>query len=136
MRYLAVLLCLFPLFASAADVTLSWEWPDSYCPDDQGNVEPLTLSDIAAAEIYIATVPIPRVPASCDSAQDVPPSGAVIQQVSTPDTSVTIDLDCGPRYYFVMRLQDVNGTWSNFSAEAERLVECGRPDIPIIISLS
>lgn len=122
--------------ALAAEVTLTWSYPDSYCPDASGNVEPLPLSDIAAAEIYIATQPIPRVPGACGTEADVPPSGAVIQQVTTPDTSVTVDLQCGATYHFVMRIQDVNGQWSNFSTEAERIVDCGRPGIPIIISLS
>ncbi len=137
MRYLAVLLCLFPLFASAADVTLTWSWPDSYCPQPGQTVgDPLPLEDIAAAEIYIATAPIPRVPGACGAESDTPPSGAIIQQVTTPDTSVVIDLQCGATYHFVMRLQDVNGEWSNFSAEAERTLDCGRPGVPIIISLS
>jgi hypothetical protein len=136
MRSLLALLCLFPALAFATDVTLTWEWPDSYCPDASGNVEPLPLTDIAAGEIYIATSTIPRVPGACGTQQDTPPSGAVIQQVTTSETSVTVDLQCGETYYFVMRLQDVNGTWSNFSAEAMRIVDCGRPGIPIIISLS
>lgn len=122
--------------ASATDVTLTWAWPDSYCADDQGNVEPLPLTDIAAAEIYIATATIPRVPGDCGPESDTPPSGAVIQQVTTPDTSVTVDLQCGATYHFVMRIQDINGLWSNFSTEAVRIVDCGRPGIPIIISLS
>lgn len=136
MRYLLILLCFIPLFAQAADVTLTWSWPDSYCADPQGNVEELPLTSIAAAEIYIATSSIPRVPGACGVEGDVPPSGAIIQQVTTPDTSVTIDLQCGSTYFFVMRLQDINGLWSNFSGEAMRIVDCSRPGVPIIISLS
>ena len=132
---LLTLLCLSNV-AFGADVTLTWEWPDAYCADAQGNIEPLALTDIAAAEIYIATAAIPRVPGDCGAESDVPPSGAVIQQVTTPDTSVTVQLVCGATYHFVMRLQDVNGEWSNFSTEAERIVDCGRPGVPIIISLS
>lgn len=137
MRYLALLLLFCPLFASAADVTLTWQWPDSYCPAEGQTIgDPLPLEDIAAAEIYIATQTIPRVPGQCGPESDVPPSGAIIQQVTTPDTSVVIDLECGSTYHFVMRLQDVNGQWSNFSAEAVRVLDCGRPGVPIIISLS
>ncbi len=131
-----VALLLLSGLANAADVTLTWQWPDSYCADDQGNVNPLPLADIASAEIYIANNTIPRVPGDCGPESDVPPSGAIIQQVTTPDTTVTVDLQCGATYYFVMRLQDVNGAWSNFSAEATRIIDCGRPGIPIIISLS
>jgi hypothetical protein len=122
--------------ALSADVTLTWEWPDSYCADADGNIAPLSLSDIAAAEIYIATAPIPRVPGDCGAESDVPPSGAIIQQVTTPDTTVTVDLVCGATYHFVMRLQDIHNAWSNFSTEAVRIVDCGRPGVPIIISLS
>ena len=141
MRYALALLCLIPLLvpvpASAADVTLTWAWPDSYCAQPGQTVgDALALSDIAAAEIYIATSTIPRVPGACGAESDTPPSGAVIQQVTTPDTTVTVDLMCGATYFFVMRLQDTNGEWSNFSGEAERIVDCGRPDVPIIISLS
>ena len=118
--------------AQATDVTLTWQWPGSYC-----NSDPLPLADIQAAEIYISQAPIPRVPSSCDPGQvDVPPSGAIIQTVTTPNTSVVIDLECGAQYFFVMRVQ-ANGSWSNFSVEAMRdLDDCGRPGIPIIISLS
>lgn len=136
-RLVLVLSLLIASFAAhATDVTLTWDWPDSYCADDQGNISPLSLSDIAAAEIYIANNTIPRVPGACGPESDTPPSGAIIQQVTTPDTTVTVDLQCGATYFFVMRLQDTNGAWSNFSAEAMRIVDCGRPDIPIIISLS
>lgn len=135
------LILLFALLAlssvvNATDVTLTWNWPTTYCADAQGNVEPLALSDISSAEVYIATQTIPRVPGDCGGESDVPPSGAIIQQVTTPDTSVTVQLPCGRAYHFVIRLQDVNGTWSNFSTEAIRVVDCGRPGVPIIISLS
>jgi hypothetical protein len=138
MLRVATLLALLLLgsVANATDVTLTWEWPDAYCADAQGNVEPLPLADISAAEIYIATAPIPRVPGDCGSESDTPPSGSIIQQVTTPDTSVTIDLQCGETYFFVMRVQDTNSSWSNFSTEAQRIVDCGRPGVPIIISLS
>lgn len=132
--FVACCLTMLSVPAFAADVTLSWQWPTQYCNGDN-----LPLTDIVAAEIYIATSPIPRVPSSCDeNEQDVPPSGAVIQQVTTPDTTVAITLDCGSEYHFVMRVQAANGEWSNFSAEAMRDLtdECGRPGIPIIISLS
>ena len=123
--------------ASAADVTLTWAWPTEYCPQPGQTVgDPLNINDIAAAEIYVATAPIPKVPGDCGSETDTPPSGAIIQQVTTPDTSVNIDLMCGATYHFVMRVQDVNGEWSNFSTEAMRIVDCGRPGVPIIISLS
>lgn len=134
---LILIATLLPLSALAADVTLTWSWPDSYCPASGQTIgDPLDISDIASAEIYIATAPIPRVPGACGPESDVPPSGAIIQQVTTPDTSVTVDLVCGSTYYFVMRLKDVNDQWSNFSGEAMRVVDCGRPGIPIIISLS
>ena len=124
--------------ASADEVTLSWQWPTEYCAKPGQTIgDPLPLTDIMAAEIYIAEAPIPRVPSSCDSNEvDVPPSGAIIQQVVTPDTTVNIDLPCGPTYHFVMRVQATNGEWSNFSAEAQRVLDCGRPNVPIIISLS
>ena len=138
MKKLFVLL--FLLLASpvayAADVTLTWSWPDTYCADANGVEEPLPLSDITAAEVYIALATIPRVPGTCGTQTDTPPSGAIIQQITTPDTSVSITLPCGNTYFFVMRVQDVNGLWSNFSTEATRILECGRPGVPIIISLS
>ena len=136
-RLLFALLLFLPFTAQAADVTLTWQWPTSYCPEPgETQGDPLPIADITAAEIYIAESPIPRVPSSCDvNEEDVPPSGAIIQQVVTPDTSVTIDLECGKTYYFVMRNQ-AKGKWSNFSAEAMRVLDCTRPGIPIIISLS
>lgn len=129
---LAVLLMASPP-ANATEVTLTWDWPETYC-----NGDALPIGDIAAAEIYISEDPIPRVPSACDPAEvDVPPSGAIIQSITTPDTSVTVDLACGKQYHFVMRMQAANGEWSNFSAEAMRdLTDCGRPGVPIIISLS
>lgn len=138
MKRLIVLFALLALSSvvNATDVTLTWSWPTTYCADASGNVEPLPLTDISAAEIYIALTSIPRVPGDCGAESDVPPSGAIIQQVTTPDTTVTVQLPCGATYHFVMRLQDVNGTWSNFSTESERIVDCGRPGVPIIISLS
>lgn len=137
MRYLAILLCLFALPAAADNVTLTWQWPDSYCPAAGQTVgDAFDVADIQAAEIYISETPIPRVPGSCGPESDVPPSGAVIAQVNTPDTEVTVDLTCGATYHFVIRVQATNNEWSNFSAEAQRTIDCGRPEVPIIISLS
>lgn len=130
-KWLCVMLMFVTAPAFAADVTLTWQWPIQYCDGDE-----LPLTDVTAAEIYVSENPIPRVAGACGTEQDVPPSGAIIQQVTTPDTSVTIDLTCGRTYYFVMRLQVTSGEWSNFSGEAMRNLECARPDIPIIISLS
>jgi hypothetical protein len=139
MKKLIVVFALLVLsgVANAADVTLTWAWPTEYCPQPGQTVgDTLDLTDIAAAEIYVATAPIPRVPGDCGTETDTPPSGAIIQQVTTPDTSVSMVLPCGPTYFFVMRVQDTNGEWSNFSTEAQRIVDCGRPGVPIIISLS
>lgn len=141
MRYVLALLCLIPLLAPApahADtVTLTWDWPTTYCPTSGQTIgDAFELTDIQAAEIYISETAIPRVPGSCGPESDVPPSGAVIAQVNTPDTTVSVDLVCGATYHFVIRVQATNDEWSNFSAEAERIVDCGRPDVPIIISLS
>lgn len=137
MRYLALLLCLIPLYANAAEVTLEWNWPTEYCPTAGQTIgDPLPLTDIVAAEIYVSETTIPRVPGSCGAESDVPPNGAIIQQVSTPDTTVTMDLECGKQYHFVMRVQVATGEWSNFSAEAMRDLECGRPNVPIIIRLT
>lgn len=130
-KWLCVALLLVTAPAFAADVTLTWNWPTQYCDG-----EALPLTDISAAEIYIAEAPIPRVPSACNGEADVPPSGAIIQQVTTPDTSVTIELPCGKTYYFVMRNQVTSGEWSNFSTEAMRTLECARPGVPIIISLT
>lgn len=136
MRYLLALLCLFPLLANAADVTLEWQWPTEYCPANGQTIgDPLPIEDIQSAEIYISETTIPRQPGTCTADPDVPPNGAIIQAVSTPETSVTIDLACGKTYFFVMRVQ-ANGQWSNFSAEATRILECGRPNVPIIIRLT
>jgi len=135
MRYLLALLLFCPLLASAANVTLTWEWPTEYCAVAPDPAEPLPLGDIQQAEIYISQTPIPRVPGACGPESDTPPPSAIIANVSTPNTTVDIDLACGATYHFVMRVQ-ANGAWSNFSAEAMRVVDCGRPDIPIIISLS
>ena len=130
MRYLLALLCFIPLFASAAEVTIEWAWPTEYCNNDL-----LPITDISAAEIYISDVTIPRVPLSCNGAADVPPPSAIIATVSTPDTTLIVDLACGQTYFFVMRIQAL-GQWSNFAAEAMTDLSCGRPNIPIIIRLT
>jgi hypothetical protein len=130
MRYLLALLCFIPLFASAADVTIEWTWPTEYCNNDL-----LPIADIASAEIYISDVTIPREPASCTGGEDVPPPSAIIATVSTPDTTLMVDLPCGKPYFFVMRVQ-AQGAWSNFSVEATHDLICGRPNIPIIIRIT
>ncbi len=130
MRYLLALLCFIPFFASAAEVTIEWSYPTEYCNNDL-----LPITDISAAEIYISDVTIPRVPLSCNGASDVPPPSAIIATVSTPDTTLIVDLACGQTYFFVMRIQ-ANGQWSNFAAEATKDLLCGRPNIPIIIRLT
>jgi hypothetical protein len=116
--------------AYAAEVTLTWQYPTQYCDG-----EALPIESIQKMEIYISETEIPRVPGPCGTEQDVPPSGAIIQQVVTPETSVTVELTCGKTYYFVGRIQASN-LWSNFSAEAMRIVDCSRPGVPIIISLT
>ncbi|KPL28069.1 MAG: hypothetical protein AMJ72_05350 [Acidithiobacillales bacterium SM1_46] len=136
MRYLITLLALVPLFAHAAPVTLEWDWPTEYCPANGQQVgDPLDIADIQSAEIYISEQTIPRQPGTCTADPDVPPTSAIIQTVSTPDTTVTIDLQCGKTYFFVMRVQ-AQGQWSNFSAEATRILDCARPNVPVIIRLT
>jgi len=130
MRYLLALLCFIPLFASATDVTIEWSWPTQYCNNDL-----LPITDIAAAEIYISDATIPRVPDACTGGADVPPPTAIIATVSTPDTTLSIDLPCGKEYFFVMRVQ-ANGAWSNFAPEATKDLICGRPNVPIIIRIT
>jgi hypothetical protein len=130
MRYLLALLCFIPLFACAAPVTIEWSWPTEYCNNDL-----LPIADISSAEIYISDVTIPREPASCTGATDVPPPSAIIATVSTPDTTLMVDLPCGKPYFFVMRVQ-AQGSWSNFSVEATHDLVCGRPNIPIIIRIT
>jgi hypothetical protein len=130
MRYLLALLCFIPLFASATTVTIEWSWPTQYCNNDL-----LPITDIAAAEIYISDVTIPRVPDACTGGEDVPPPTAIIATVSTPNTTLDIDLPCGKEYFFVMRVQ-ANGAWSNFAPEATKDLICGRPNVPIIIRIT
>ncbi len=130
MRYLLALLCFIPLFASATDVTIEWSWPTQYCNNDL-----LPITDISSAEIYISDATIPRVPDSCTGGADVPPPTAIIATVSTPDTTLSIDLPCGKEYFFVMRVQ-ASGAWSNFAAEATKDLLCGRPNVPIIIRIT
>lgn len=130
MRYLLALLCFIPLFASGAEVTLEWSWPTEYCNNDL-----LPITDISSAEIYISDATIPREPDSCSGAADVPPASAIIATVSTPDTTLTLDLPCGKDYFFVMRVQ-AQGAWSNFSTEATKDLLCGRPNVPIIIRIT
>jgi len=118
--------------AFAADVTIEYSWPESYC-----NGDPLAIGDIQAAEIYISESTIPRnSPDGCTGADDVPPPSAILATVDTPDTQVTIDLECGKTYFMVMRVQGAAGEWSNFSGEAVRDVGCGKPNIPIIIRIT
>lgn len=125
-------LFLVPSFAAAETVTVEWSWPTQYC-----NNEALPLSDLQQAEIYISEATIPRVTTACDAGDvDVPPAGAIIASVPTSNTTIDIDLTCGRTYFFVMRVQVVSGEWSNFSGEATRDLDCGRPDIPIIVRLT
>ena len=130
MRYVLALPCFIPRFASPAAATSYGPWPPEYC-----NSEPLPITDISAAEIYISDITIPRVPGSCTGGVDVPPPSAIIATVSTPDTTLLVDLTCGKTYFFVMRIQ-AGGQWSNFAAEAMMDLLCGRPNIPIIIRLT
>ncbi len=116
--------------ADAAEVTLEWTWPTDYCNSDL-----LPIGDISSAEIYISDATIPREPDSCSGAADVPPASAIIATVSTPDTTLSLDLPCGKNYFFVMRVQ-AKGEWSNFSPEATHDLLCGRPNIPIIIRIT
>jgi len=128
-----VLLTLLSSAALAENVTVSWEWPTTYC---DGEVLPLT--DLRAAEIYVSEASIPRVVSNCDpdGPRDVPPAGAIIANVPVSDTSMTIDLQCDTTYYFVIRAQALNGEWSNFSGEASRVLDCARPDVPITVILT
>lgn len=128
---LIISLLLLSGVTSASDVTLQWQYPVQYC-----NGDALPLTDIMTAEIYISESTIPRVPTNCGTEADVPPVGTIIQQVTTPDTSVIIDLPCGEQYFFVMRIQVLTAEWSNFSGETTHDLECGRPGIPIIISIT
>lgn len=130
MRYLLALLCFIPLLACAAPVTIEWTYPTEYC-----NADLLPIGDISSAEIYISDATIPREPASCSGATDVPPPSAIIATVSTPDTTLEVNLPCGKNYFFVMRVQ-AQGAWSNFSVEATHDLVCGRPNIPIIIRIT
>jgi len=130
MRYLLALLCFIPLLACAAPVTIEWTWPTEYCNNDL-----LPIGDISSAEIYISDATIPREPDSCSGASDVPPASAIIATVSTPDTTLSLDLPCGKMYFFVMRVQ-ASGAWSNFAAEVTHDLVCGRPNIPIIIRIT
>jgi hypothetical protein len=130
MRYLLALFFFIPLLACATPVTIEWSYPTNYCNNDV-----LPIADISSAEIYISDATIPRVPDSCTGASDVPPPTAIIATVTTPDTTVTLDLPCGKEYFFVMRVQ-ANGAWSNFAAEATKDLICGRPNIPIIIRIT
>ena len=128
---LLIPLLLMSMAAHATDVTMQWTWPTTYCDG-----QPLPAADLQQAEIYVSTSTIPRVATSCGSGDvDVPPSGAIIASVPTSDTSTVIDLTCGQTYYFVIRVQ-ASGAWSNFSGEATKVVGCGRPDVPITVTLS
>lgn len=130
-----VLLAITLMYASdatAETVTVEWSWPTQYC-----NSEPLPVTDLQQAEIYISEATIPRVATACDAADvDVPPAGAIIAAVPTSDTTIDIDLTCGKTYFFVMRIQVASGVWSNFSGETTRDLDCGRPNIPIIVRLT
>ena len=98
--------------ASAAEVTMEWDWPTQYCGG-----EALPLSDLQQAEIYVSETTIPRVPTSCVAGDtDTPPPSAIVATVPTSDTTINIDLTCGKTYFFVMRVQ-AGGEWSNFSGE-------------------
>lgn len=139
MRYLTLLLLAIctPLMAQApapVPVTIEWQWPELRC---DGSV--IFLDQIDQAEIYIATDPIPSASEEngdgpCGATEDVPPATAIVQTVSTDATSVSVDLPQGDTYFVRMRVQ-VNGEWSNFSAQAERTLDFARPNIPIIIRI-
>ena len=134
----AVLLTLmYAVDANATDVTLEWSWPDVYCPQGTQTVgDPLPLTDILGAEVYISEATIVSNGQSCSDLTDTPPSGAIISTVSTPNTTLVVDLQCGKTYFFRMRVQALNMAWSNLSGETTKAVDCSRPNVPIVIRIT
>lgn len=119
--------------AEPAAVTIEWQWPTLNCDGSS-----IAVEEIDQAEVYIDDAPIPSASEAdgdpCSSPVDVPPELAQVQSVTTPETSVTVDLPRGATYFIRMRVQ-VNGVWSNLSAQAEREVGFSQPQIPIIVHI-
>lgn len=129
-RFWLGLLLLFPLLASAADVTIQWTTPTTNCDNT-----PIVPGDLTEMEIYIDTQSIPALGDPCGVERDTPPTGGTITVV-TPDpntNSITIDLPAGQTYFLRARVRGQGGLWSNLSdPEAQKIVPFPRPGVPSI----
>jgi len=128
-RFLGVLLCLLfiPLAAYAGEARLTWERPTT-------NEDGTCLTDLAGFKLYYSTTP-----ADHSSFDD-------IGDVTCTDTGIDAGTGCGNVYscaytkkdlgdgtwYFFVTAYDFTGHESDYSNQADTLIDTARPKAPVI----
>jgi hypothetical protein len=127
----ALLICASPLLA--ADLTIEWRNPTTYCDDT-----PLPVERIKVLELYLDTKPIPGPAADADPCAEPPtepPAGFEPVQVTGGETSVTVSVESGKTYYVRARISDIDNNWSAFTSQATKTVGFGRLSPPAVLLL-
>jgi len=128
MRYLFLIALLVSGTANAVQATLEWQLQAIDCAGDT-----VSLSDYTTMEIYISSQDIPASGGPCSDIQDQPPTGVIPQIVMPLDNEVTVDLPGGFTYFARMRVQHIDGRWSNFSDQSTLVIPSGHVSPPILL---
>jgi len=128
-----LLICLFPIVACAKPQTLSWSWPTTSCDG-----EALAMADWNRAELAYDVNPMPMPSDSgdgCASVDPDAPAAATVVPITTPVTSVELNLMPGMTYYARIRVCYYGPTvCSSWSSQHQFVVPYGKPNKAIWIN--
>lgn len=117
----------------AAEVTLTWDLPTTYCDGTA-----LDATRLGTLEIYWDTNPIPGPAAEdpdCPETALPAPEGFAPIAVPAGQTQVKVDVDPGQTYYARVRVSDTDGNWSSLTKQISTTIPFAMPRAPAVFTI-